>query len=745
MPYNSLEKPLLDAVIGNQYEAAKALLANHAVGDFVTQDDGNTTLHHAILTDNIKMARLLLKHNVNINYQNKKFLTPIKLAASLGKWDFVTLIAEYCKPNEDYWGFYSALCLAAEHDQLACVATLLKAKVKPIQARVDLLSPLDYALANGNNEMIQLLIQHGAKTVSITPRIVSPIMQAAKAGNWEGAILLVKSLDKQKNETDLYEALCYAAEKNQLDSVVALLKAGATASPFSNNNKNEPLHFAVINDNPEMARILVMHAAKIDRKNADGLTPIELATTTGKWKILPVILYAFKIQEHLNRINQSLNECRETHNRASGYVTLAAKLKYVEKFKEFPGTLRKILDLLAQTLARHKDAYGVGVETNKQLMGITQFIIDHPQASLDTAQKTILKRLCDEGNQFANILVELHKYVYWIYNNTQELRNVLREMFACVANTTWRYRGSFGIKKDGNPPHIETLFKNFAKIDPTTCKMSDLFQLYRDVIKTLSNTAEKNSTRLEETQAFYDKYRDMLGKITFANHNIEKSALEIDEEKETKTESTLSSNDVKSKIENANNETQIVSNVTDVNTLKSDTKPIAAPPFTSTTARLYPTLDNSHSTIQIPTVNSNPVTEPSTNPIDAARAYYESAFQGLLSTATEQTLPVNENNKMQDTYVLPEVPKDTYASYIPDFPPPSYNEHVQHTMQTQPTQPTYTGNRSSFTGLNLFPAPSAPIEDDYMNKVLSLPTPPTEKPVVASAVKSAGRSLALAN
>lgn len=731
MPQNAYGKALLDAVINNQYEAAEALLKCHAPSDCVTETDHNSVLHHAILNDNLPMATLLLKHNCKIAFQNNRFLTPIAFAASLGKWNFVDLIADYCNASEDIDGFYKALCYAAKQDQGEIVAHLLHAKASPVSQTMqdNLPTPLESALANGNNDMVQRLVKHGANIASSVPKKVSPMMQAAKAGNWEALKLLANSRKKDYTEADLNEALCYAAECNQLDCVRALLKAGANPTVnYRILKKNEALHFAVINNNPEMIRLLISYRARIlYDKNADGLTPLELATTTGKWNLLPVIVYAEKMLADLKLTEAHLRDCRGIYNRVEGLLTLDAKLKQRFKFDEFPGKLKYTLDLLAKALDTNKDEAGEAIEAHKELLEIIPVIHDHPAAQLSNEAKSTLKKLCDEGNHFAKILVELYTLIYWLYKNVENLRLVLTEMRTEIANTSWKYRGSFGVTKSGNPPHIEELNKLFSITDQTTCTIKQLFELYLDISKTLSTTKEKNRYRFDEVQDFYDKYRAALSAITFNENNIKASALEIIEEQQAKTESAVSEQDANSKIESVNEETLVASKTTSTQNLKADTNPSVTPPFTSTTARLYPTLDFKPSTSPTPAVKLNNATEPSPHPVDAARAYYDAAMQ------------------MQNTYVKPELPNENTVSYIPDFPPPSYNEHAQRTMQARATQLTPVVTQSPTSTFTLFPAPSAPSEEDLINQIKSMPTPPATRPVVASTPKSTGMKLAVAD
>lgn len=730
-----LNSALLNAVIQNQYEAADALLATGVLANEVTPNDLNSALHHAILNDNKPMCELLLEFSTKINTPNKKGVTPIELAASLQKWDFVKLFTEFCTAVEDQNGFYFALCQAAKHDQLDTVTALLTAKTMPNTREVqhDQLSPLDHAIANGNNDMIQLLVKYGASVVARAPKIVSPMMQAALTGNWDGLILLANAKNKDHKEADLDEALCYAAEQNQLESVIALLKAGAEPSRHSRLTPSgrHALNFAVMNDNPEMAKVLIIHGAKLEDKNSDGLTPIELATTTGKWQLIPVMVYSQAVRNDLADLKHNVAVCAAAYQKTTNKSNnLKAKLQSSSEFHNYSLILHKTLRTFEAALRKYIDNFGLEKDTNKQLQAIIKFIIDHPDQQLKEEDKSTLQSLCNDDNQFAHLLVSLQKYIYWFYNNYSKLKKILEEMQKEISTTAWKVRVGLGTKS-AKPPHIEDLTEHFASTNISRCNSNDLFRLYINVVKTLSTTEEKNRYRFNESQAFYDKYRNGLAEITFNDYKIDtqQNILEVKVNTPAKESPVIA---------------QVGQNLA-TQPLKVDTKPEVAPPFTSTTARLYPTLDfatsNTTSSLYLTAISS---LNPANTMSPATLQQTEKAplvTQSFMTTTQVQTHPVADNMQIPISYVLPEVPKETLASHLPDFPPPTYNEHMQRSTQSHAGEPTYTENRPSTFSFNLFPAPSV---ETRLKEIQSLPTPPSDRPVVATP-KSAGRQFVAAS
>ncbi|CAM6055221.1 unnamed protein product, partial [Sphagnum tenellum] len=78
------EYPLSFAAILNQEECVRLLYAKGAHPD--KQDsNGNTVLHMLVINDNLKMFKLMVELNANLNIKNNAGLTPLTLAATLAR------------------------------------------------------------------------------------------------------------------------------------------------------------------------------------------------------------------------------------------------------------------------------------------------------------------------------------------------------------------------------------------------------------------------------------------------------------------------------------------------------------------------------------------------------------------------------------------------------------------------------------------------------------------------------------
>ena len=68
-----------------------------------------------------------------------------------------------------------------------------------------------------------------------------------------------------------------AADRGFLNIVALLLEAGADVNGANSINGMTPLHFAAQNNNLEVARFLMRHAANPNLRNKDGTTPLMYA------------------------------------------------------------------------------------------------------------------------------------------------------------------------------------------------------------------------------------------------------------------------------------------------------------------------------------------------------------------------------------------------------------------------------------------------------------------------------------
>src|SRR5580704_14479524 len=109
----------------------------------------------------------------------------------------------------------------------------------------------------------------------------APIAVAIKSGQRTTAIDLIakKSADVNAAEADGTTALLWAANLNDTDLALRLLKAGANAN-VSNKLGSTPLAEAAFNSNDQLIKALQDAGADRNATGADGQTPLMLVSRT---------------------------------------------------------------------------------------------------------------------------------------------------------------------------------------------------------------------------------------------------------------------------------------------------------------------------------------------------------------------------------------------------------------------------------------------------------------------------------
>ncbi len=98
--FQSNNQLLMDAVKYNNIYIAKRLVENGEVDiDFIDEEDGNTSLHWAVMNGNLNITKLLLENGARCDLVNVNRMKPIDIAHSLQKIEIEDLLASYQKVN----------------------------------------------------------------------------------------------------------------------------------------------------------------------------------------------------------------------------------------------------------------------------------------------------------------------------------------------------------------------------------------------------------------------------------------------------------------------------------------------------------------------------------------------------------------------------------------------------------------------------------------------------------------------
>src|SRR3990167_5051992 len=237
-------------------------------------------LWDAIAANNsLKDIKTLLAKTPALDIEkNKK--TPMQLAADLGNWHCVILIALMFKTDEyDVARYGHALLIAAQTNQLTPVAlALLNAGV---HCNLCISSgehagyfAIHFAILNKNYVLLKAILEKYGRTAANMQheKCITPLSLALDTNNAEAVSLL---LAHGAGENDTIGSVKNAAEKANWDSVFACLDANKFSEHASRTIAGYALYYAVkYRDKPNIIEKLLTKNPRLD-VIVDGKTPIQ--------------------------------------------------------------------------------------------------------------------------------------------------------------------------------------------------------------------------------------------------------------------------------------------------------------------------------------------------------------------------------------------------------------------------------------------------------------------------------------
>lgn len=294
------------------------------------QADGATALHWAVFRSDRYMVDLLLRAGANPRAANREGATPLWLACVNGDPEIVArLIGAGADPNEKLPQGRTPLMVAARSGQVEAMKVLLDNGADP-NAKETLrgTTALMWAADEGHAEAIRLLIQRGAdiaarsnpaergrgpalgkandprrqvaaQAAALAAGQPSPGLGALRtAGNAQGPggqaqaaeaanpfdqddAAVAAGIGGRRGQAVLdggqLTPLVYAVRANSLESVKALLEAGADINQVTGYGWS-PLLVATQNRYYKLGAFLLDHGADVNLPNKGGWTPLYLAT-----------------------------------------------------------------------------------------------------------------------------------------------------------------------------------------------------------------------------------------------------------------------------------------------------------------------------------------------------------------------------------------------------------------------------------------------------------------------------------
>ena len=295
----------VDAAMNGNREAVRALLKDGADVN-TTQADGMTALHWAAQKGDVELAKMLLYASANLKATTRiGGYTPLLIASKNGDAAMIdTLTQAGADADAPTMNGTTPLMLAAAAGKPAAVKALLAhgANVNAKEA-VKGETALTFAAAFGRADVIRVLTAGGADVRATTNAIdlagfakeeqerlaAERAINGAQAGRGNapaagrGGAPQIAGVNRQYNYTELVgfwgglAPMHLAARQGEIESVKALLDAGADVNQRGAGDPVSPMLIATMNGHFDIARFLLDKGADPNLAQSNGVAPLYAA------------------------------------------------------------------------------------------------------------------------------------------------------------------------------------------------------------------------------------------------------------------------------------------------------------------------------------------------------------------------------------------------------------------------------------------------------------------------------------
>ena len=290
--YYSKQDSLLVAARDGKAATTEELLKKSNWGIEDRDEKGRTPLILSAISGNAKITKMLVDAKADINAKDSSGLNATQMAIRFIRSDVIGVLVDAgADPNSSMpITGKNALMVAAQKRDKNLLEKLLKAKADINAKSKDGKTGLSYVLELGDEEMIAIFIDAGAKIDSAKSdeTILSRI-----ASNGQASVLRLlfnKGLVKQGVKGGLTEALGYVAADGHADLVDAILDTGEVDVNKPDSNGNTPLLIAIRGGKTVTISKLLAAKADINLSNKVGSNALMIVATNPNAEIVKLLL-----------------------------------------------------------------------------------------------------------------------------------------------------------------------------------------------------------------------------------------------------------------------------------------------------------------------------------------------------------------------------------------------------------------------------------------------------------------------
>ena len=279
---------------------AHHLFLNRPQGLHISDDEGCTPLHIAVLAGKDTVSRLLIKHFTDSDIRDVNYRSLLHMTSYNGLLDIARILLERDGPIKSYVNSrdkegQTPLHFAVKQHHTNIVALLLKFGAD-VNAQDDYhITPLHGALEGGGcihghasriTETVQLLVNHGS-SVQMRNKDGQTTLHLASLHGYPSivALLLKLGADVDTRDNDTMTPLLLASQRwvrnNDDDSratkIVHLLVEHGASIHVRNWRGQTPLHLASQRGHSSIVAFLLKLGVDVDAQDHDAMTPLLLA------------------------------------------------------------------------------------------------------------------------------------------------------------------------------------------------------------------------------------------------------------------------------------------------------------------------------------------------------------------------------------------------------------------------------------------------------------------------------------
>uniref|UniRef100_H3AVQ6 BCL3 transcription coactivator n=1 Tax=Latimeria chalumnae TaxID=7897 RepID=H3AVQ6_LATCH len=237
-------------------------------------EDGDTALHIAVVQENpqvvLKLIKLFRLGKKELDIYNNLRQTPLHLAV-ITKQPYIVaaLAAEGASPMLLDRNGKTAIHLACEHGSLDCLLQIMKNSRESLNLEArnyEGYCPLHIAVANGNQEIVTYLLDHGADIDSVGCVCMFACVRVCVC------MRVSTYRDVKSGQTPLIQAV----EINSIEMVTLMIQSGANVNAQTYSG-NTALHCASGRGLVDMVRLLLKNGADSSAKNYHNDTALMVA------------------------------------------------------------------------------------------------------------------------------------------------------------------------------------------------------------------------------------------------------------------------------------------------------------------------------------------------------------------------------------------------------------------------------------------------------------------------------------